>query len=303
MPRTPFDEYAKDVTLDALRPFGEVEADARITAEAQFADLRFVRGERGRGAYDDLLTRALQPRMLYEFAHAPPDVATVVSWCVKRDVWFLGLRREARRKKLPPPPLPPVLVALCAGDPVEARGAYGMNTPVAPGVYEGPPAGTLRLVVIPQLPETPDTLRMRTMGAGPTLTRALREVEALPPNAKLRRMLGPRIATLRVTLEGDPSPEAQEFVMEAEKIYNRRLAEQHRLGLEKGLEKGLKKGLKKGRQEGLRAAIERVCETRGLALTAEQRKTLSEMTDEATLAEWLIRAATVADARDVFAQQ
>jgi hypothetical protein len=35
LPRTPFDEYAKDVTHDALRPFGEVEADARITAEAR----------------------------------------------------------------------------------------------------------------------------------------------------------------------------------------------------------------------------------------------------------------------------
>ena len=34
MPRTPFDEYAKDVTHDAQRPFGEVEADARITADA-----------------------------------------------------------------------------------------------------------------------------------------------------------------------------------------------------------------------------------------------------------------------------
>ncbi len=87
--------------------------------------------------------------------------------------------------------------------------------------------------------------------------------------------------------------------MEAEKIYNRRLAEQHRLGLEKGLEKGLKKG----RQEGLRAAIERVCETRGLSLTTEQRKALNAMTNEATLADWLIRAATVADARDVFAQK
>lgn len=230
-----------------------------------------------------------------------------LTWHVKRDVWFLGLRREARRAKVPPPALPPVLVALCAGDPVEARRAYGMNTTVSPGIYEGPPSGTFRLVVIPQLPETPDTLRMRTMGAGPTLTRALREVEALPPNAKLRTMLGPRIATLRVTLEGDPSPEAQEFVMEAEKIYNRRLAEQHRMGLEKGLEKGLKKGLEKGlekgRQEGFRAAIERVCQTRGLSLTTGQRKALSAMTDEATLAEWLIRAATVANARDVFAQK
>ena len=291
MPRTPFDEYSKDVAVDALRPFGKAEADARITAEAQYADLRFMRGARRRGAYDDFLTRALQPRMLYEFAHDPPDVATVASWLVKRDVWFLGLRRAARREKVPLPKLPPTLVALSAGDPVEARRAYRLIEPAAPGVYEGDPSGTFRLVVISQLPETPDTLRVRTMGAGATLTRAIREVDALPPGAELRRMLMPRVATLRVALEGDPSPQAQEFVMEAEKIYKKRLAQQRR------------EGRQEGRQEGLRAAIAQVCEARGLRLTATQRAALDAMRDDATLGRWLARATTAADARDVFAAE
>jgi hypothetical protein len=290
MPRTPFDEHAKEVALDALRPFGKAEADARITAETQFADLRFVRGTRSRDGYDDLLTRALQPRMLYEFAHAPPDIATVVSWHVKRDVWFLSLCREARRKKRPAPSLPSVLVALSAGDPLEVRRAYRWAEPVTPGVYEGDPSGTFRLVVISQLPETLDTLRVRTMGAGATLARAIREVQSLPSRSKLRTMLSTRIAMLRVALEGDPSPEAQEFVMEAEKIYNRRLHQQRR------------QGVLEGRQEGLRAAIAQVFETRSLGLTPAQRAALEATTDEEVLGRWLTRAATARSAREVFAQ-
>ncbi len=63
MPRTPFDNHAKDTTQRALRPYGRAETDVRITAETQYVDLRFVRGEGPRaGAYEDFLTRSLQPR-------------------------------------------------------------------------------------------------------------------------------------------------------------------------------------------------------------------------------------------------
>ena len=58
MPRTPYDNHAKDTMQKALSPYGKAEADARITAETQYADLRFVRGGAARaGAYDDFLTR------------------------------------------------------------------------------------------------------------------------------------------------------------------------------------------------------------------------------------------------------
>ncbi len=298
MAHTPYDDHAKDTMQKTLSPYGKAETDARITAETQYADLRFVRGGVvGGGAYEDFLTRVLEPRMLYEFAHDPPDVRTVTSWLHKRDGWFPALCREARRKKQPMPSLPPTLVALSAGDPEEARGAYRMTELESPGVYRGDPSGTYRLVVINQLPETPDTLRARTMGRGATLVRAIQEVDALPEGSKLRRMLAPRIATLRVALERDPSPEAREIVMNAEKILNKRMAQQ----LRKGQKMGHREGLQEGLQEGLRTAIEQVCAARGLKLTATQRASLAEETRMATLQRLLKRATTAATAREVFA--
>ncbi len=42
MARTPYDTYAKDLTVALLSPYGAVESDARVMSEPQFADVRFV---------------------------------------------------------------------------------------------------------------------------------------------------------------------------------------------------------------------------------------------------------------------
>ena len=79
MSRTPFDQYAKDLMLAMLAPFGAAESDARITAETQYADLRFVRAPRknARAVPYDFVTRLLAPRMLFEFAHHPSGAPVV----------------------------------------------------------------------------------------------------------------------------------------------------------------------------------------------------------------------------------
>ena len=84
----------------------------------------------------------------------------------KRDAWWQALARESQRRKVALPKLPPVLCALSAGDPVEAREAHWLR-PIegSPGCYEGPPSGTFRLVVLSQLPRTRATLVARSMGA------------------------------------------------------------------------------------------------------------------------------------------
>ena len=48
-----------------------------------------------------------------------------------------------------------------------------MPPPWPPGCYDGAPAGTLRLVVISELPRTRDTLLLRMMGAGQTFRDAV----------------------------------------------------------------------------------------------------------------------------------
>jgi hypothetical protein len=302
MSRTPFDLYAKDLTLALLAPFGVAESDARITAETQYADIRFVLSPRKntREILHDFLTLLLAPRMLFEFAHHPPDLATVVSWLFKRDGWFLALRREAKRKKLPLPTVPPVLCALSAGDPVEAREAYKMHTPVSPGRYEGPPFATFQLIVINQLPKTPETLLVRTMGAGATLRDALIELDALPPDSRMRTIALPRIGQLRIALRNDPSPENKEIIVQAQKIYEKEMKQQLNAGRKAGLKEGLDKGREEGVAEGLRVAILQVCNVRSLKLTAAQQATLAGEARSATLQKWLSRAATATRSNEIF---
>jgi len=298
MSRTPFDTYAKDILQALLSAHGVVESDARISAESQLADLRFVRDDaRPPPPTRDFLTDGLEPKMLYEFAHVPPDVATVVSWTHKRDGWFLELRREARRRKEPLPLLPPVLCVLSAGDPVEVRRAYGMRAVVRMrGCFVGAPADTLRLVVLSRLPKTRTTLLARTMSAGATLREALKELAALPPDAPERTLAGPRIVRLRVELQRDPSPEAQETLMQTQKIYEDLMQRQ----LDRGVEQGIEQGIERGIEQGLRDAIEQVCVARGLRLTAAQRAKVAAETRTDTLRRWLSRAATEARATAIF---
>lgn len=58
--------------------------------------------------------------------------------------------------------------------------------------------------------------------------------------------------------------------------------------------------LQKGREQGLREAIQQLCATRGLKLTATWRAKLDAETRAEVLMRWLARAVTAAKAREIF---
>ena len=166
----------------------------------------------------------------------------------------------------------------------------------SPGCYEGPPAGTFRLVVISALPRTRETLLVRTMGAGETLREALAELAALPPDAPERTLAAPFVVRLRIDLQHDPSPEAKETLMQAQKLYDELMRKQLNRGVKQGVKQGIEMGL-----TSLRAAIEQVCTTRGLKLTSNQRAKLAAETDMNVLLQWYAKAITATRAKEIFA--
>ena len=308
--RTPFDTYAKDLAVALLAPYGTAESDARLTSEPQFADVRFVLDpSHAHDAPWDFLTAQRAPLQLIEFAHDPPDLVELMRWSRKQGAWWEALRKAAKRQKRELPPLPPELLAFSAGDPVEAREAFAMRpVPGSPGCYVGPPAETYRLVVIAALPRTRETLLVRTMGAGATLREALTELAALPDDAPERTVAAPFVVRLRIELQHDPSPEAQETFMQAQKLYDQLIERNVRKGRREGRREAekkyvplLKKQLDQGLQQGLRTAIEQACATRGLKLTSAHRAKLAAEHDSDVLLRWHARALTVARARDIFA--
>ena len=157
--------------------------------------------------------------------------------------------------------------------------------------------------MINQLPKTPDTLLVRTMGDGSTLRDALAELDALPLDARERTLAAPRIGQLRIALMGDPSPEAKEIVMQAQKIYDKLMQQQLNLGRKEGRKEGRQEGRQEGLTEGLRAAVSDACAARGLKLTAPQRARIAAESDAATLRQWHARAVTVARTAEIFAAE
>jgi hypothetical protein len=127
---------------------------------------------------------------LFDPFHEAPDVAQVRACLRKllnhRHARSLGLHPAAEVSWLP-----------CGGRPDAALAALRFTpSPGWPsGFYDLGPALPLVIVVLAELPETPDTLALRLMGAGPTLRRAITDLQGTPAGP-VRDALVRRVAEL-----------------------------------------------------------------------------------------------------------
>jgi len=96
------------------------------------------------------------------------------------------------------------------------------------------------VVVIHQLPETPETLWVRLLGRGGTRERAIDELEALPPDNPFRSIALRSLYNLTKNLEALPkkSQEDQEFIM--------RLAPLYQQDREQAIQEGRAEGIREG---------------------------------------------------------
>ena len=110
------------------------------------------------------------------------------------------------------------------------------------------------VVVIHQLPETPETLWVRLLGRGGTRERAIDELEALPPDNPFRSIALRSLYNLTKNLEALPkkSQEDQEFIMRLAPLYQQDREQALQEGRAEGLQEGRAEGLREGRAEGLR---------------------------------------------------
>ena len=181
MGRTPHDTYAKGLAVDALAPLGRTETDVRIAPDPRFADVCFEPTSPPDARAGDLLRRLTsEGRVMLEFARQPPDIPELGTWLGKQLAWWRRLAAEARSEKQARVKEAPLFWGLSTGAPREAL-AYFRMTPMDAavwprGCYEGSPGGQLRVVVISELPREPETLVVRTMGAGVTFREALEDL-------------------------------------------------------------------------------------------------------------------------------
>ncbi len=104
-------------------------------------------------------------------------------------------------------------------------GGFGAQTQEnwVAGVYFFPPTLRTAIVVIHQLPRTPETLWLRLLGRGRVQSRAIDELEALPVNDPLRSMTLELLynlqRNLQLTQEPDRDEEDRELIMRLAPLY------------------------------------------------------------------------------------
>ena len=259
--RTRFDRFGKRMVGDALEGWCIVESEVEVPAETRRIDLRVTPIAARERALDHLglLGRIIGSSVTLELFHNTPG-GDELHLCLIKHGQYRDLL--SRRKTLPPLPVQWVISSGRPDDGIEGLGFYPM--PDGPrGIYECPRRFHTRLVVVSELPVTPDTLLLRLLGAGSVLKRAIAEIQALPAQAPERRLALPALLDLRLTTPSDPAQQTsddQEFLMTTYPLVEawRQEAIQQGLaqGVQEGLAQGVQEGLAQGIQQGLAQGVE-----------------------------------------------
>ena len=94
------------------------------------------------------------------------------------------------------------------------------------------------IIVIHQLPATPETLWLRILGTGAVQKQALQELSQLPPDNPAREIALELLYNLRAILEArqNLAPEERELIMELSPLYLQRLQTVKEEGIQQGIQ-------------------------------------------------------------------
>jgi Domain of unknown function (DUF4351) len=132
------------------------------------------------------------------------------------------------------------------------------------GVYILPSFLQMGIIVVHQLPVTPETLWFRLMGKGKVQQTAIAEVAALPLDHPYRSNALDLLLSYKVELEAKQStePEEQELIMQLSPLLLERIAAAEQVGEQRGEQRGQQIGEQlgalKGRQEIVLRQLTRV---------------------------------------------
>lgn len=220
--RTRFDGFAKDALAITLEIAPRVSLQQGVGADTQYIDA-WCEPDPARAherAKLGLLGRMTEEACALEPYHEPPDEEELLGCVRKQLTWHHALTKKARAANpgAKMVDLPPQWI-LSAGRPAKVMERFEL-TPMGgdwpAGFYTAVRWLRLRLVVISELPRTPETLLLRLLGAGATLRAAIADLAALPPGAWERMVIGPLIIQFRLALPAEPdqrTPEEEEFFM------------------------------------------------------------------------------------------
>ena len=227
MTQFPHDQFAKDLLETLLSPFGEVQTAKTIDAQVREIDVYFtpaanIQTDSRLGLLHKL---AATPATFEPFRKAV-TVGEVRSCIAKLIELHNELTRQAKRDgkpKLIEADLPQlwILTPTLSAEKLIDFGAIKDVESWGEGVYLLPKSFKTGIVVIHQLPETPDTLWLRILGRDNVQIRAIGEIVQLPADSPYRQNALELFSNLKIVLENkqNKATEETELMMNLSPLY------------------------------------------------------------------------------------
>jgi hypothetical protein len=221
MSRTPFDEFAKQLLEQLLSPLGEVNTSREVPGESRWVDVWFSPAARSPGASTSLglLGQMATTPCLFEPFRNPVTAPEVRSCLLKLLALQAELERQARRDHQGL-----TTAQLWILTPTASRGLLGKFSAIpgskwSAGVYELAAGLQTLIVVIHQLPVTPETLWLRLLGRGKVQQQAIDEVLGLAKTDARRDGALQLLVSWKMMIESGQITEEAEVLMSLSQAY------------------------------------------------------------------------------------
>jgi len=180
-----WDKFSKDYLETFLASCGDVKTSLDVTAETQEIDVYFRPTSPKIPPELGLLGKLAQTPCLLEPYRNPVTIEGILACLSKLFTVREQLQREAHRNQQPllAENIPRLwILTPTASQRIITAFSGQLNPDWGEGIYFLPPALTTAIIVLHQLPETPETLWLRLLGRGGTRSRAIDELEDLSPS-------------------------------------------------------------------------------------------------------------------------
>jgi hypothetical protein len=267
MTRLIHDKFAKDYFESLLEPFGQINSQKRVSAEDQYIDVWFEPAQEHLRELNELgcLGRMATTPSMFEPYRNPVTPEQIGDCLLKLLLIKAQMKRQARREEssFAEESVPRLWILTPTASSTVLSGFNAVQTPgELEGFYTLGSSLNTQIIVIHQLPRTPETLWLRVLGRGRVQQEAIDELEALSENNPFRQRALELLYTLQKSLKSKqelPS-EDRELIMRLEPLYQQEketlVREAQKRGMEIGEERGIEIAQKRFAQKLLSKGME-----------------------------------------------
>ena len=257
----PHDHLAKQILEAVLEPLCSVKPQFEVVAAAQWIDATSEPLDLDESVWQQAGVLGRMARLPSAF-ECYQNVLTMHEWhdCLsKRTQWHNHRVRAAKKAKLPPPQMP-LLWILCARPCARLlrKLDFGACDGWPSGFYAGPTALMTCVVVIPELPNDPDTLSLRLMGRPAQRDEALLQASLLDRDDLLFMLAQSILDETKLRQTNRWEPTMSTLIDRYRETVRQVRLEGIQEGIQAGRLEGRQEGIQAGRHEGMRAVVERL---------------------------------------------